>query len=88
MNDFAPLLRAAFDEGASFEGAMVRLRAAGADSVPTIKAIREVMGVSLAEAKLKFDASPTWRIEAEAGRRLHEEVLRGLEHGEGDVRAL
>lgn len=88
MNDFAPLLRAAFDEGASFEGAMARLRAAGANPVPTIKAIRDVMGVSLAVAKLKFDASPTWRIEAEAGRLLHEEVLRSLERGEGDERAL
>lgn len=67
---------------------MARLRAAGADPVPTIKAIHEVMGVSLAEAKLKFDASPTWRIEAEAGRRLHEEVLRSLERGAGDEHAL
>lgn len=88
MNDFAPLLRAALDEGVSLEVAMVRLKAAGAHPVSTIKAIRDVTGVSLAEAKLKFDASPTWRIEAEAGRRLHEEVLRGLEHGEGDLHAL
>lgn len=88
MNDFAPLLRAALDEGASFEMAMARLKAAGADPVPTIKAIREVTSVSLAEAKLKFDASPTWRIEAEAGRRLHEEILRGHENDGGDGQAL
>jgi len=67
---------------------MSRLKAAGAYPMATIKAIREVTGVSLAEAKLKFDASPTWRMEIEASHRLQDEILSGLEHGEEDGRAL
>ncbi len=67
---------------------MARLKAAGAYPVATIKAICEVTGVSLAEAKLKFDASPTWRIEVEASRRLQDEILSGLEYGEDNGRAL
>jgi ribosomal protein L7/L12 len=84
MSDFAPLLRSRLQGGASLEDALASLRQAGATPVGTIKAVREVLGVDLREAKGIFDASPAWRLEAAAGHQLHEEVLRMLrEDGHG-----
>lgn len=76
MEDFSPLLRSHLARGSTLEEGMERLREAGAHPVATIKALREVLGVDLGRAKEIFDASPVWRLEAQAGRELHEEVFR------------
>jgi ribosomal protein L7/L12 len=61
--------------GVSFEAALASLHEQGASPVEVIKAIREVHGVSLGEAKRLFSESPAWRSESEAADRLHEELL-------------
>ena len=85
MNDIAADLRDALSGGANLEQALAHLHESGARPVPTIKALREILGVSLGEAKRIFDASPAWRAHAEAGRRLHEEILRVLGEDGGDA---
>lgn len=79
MEDFAPLLRAQLDGGVSREEALAHLKLAGASPVETIKAVREVLGVTLAEAKKIFEASPAWQREVRSARELHEEFFRILD---------
>ncbi len=79
MTSYAPHLRETLNEGASLEEALANLRAVGATPVASIKAIREVLGVSLGEAKVLFDASPAWQLEVEASRHLQEQLFRLLE---------
>lgn len=79
MDDFAQLLRSQLAKGASLEDALARLRLEGAYPVATIKALNQVLGISLGEAKIIFDASPTWAREAATGHSLHNEVIRALD---------
>jgi ribosomal protein L7/L12 len=75
MTESTKLFAHELESGATFEVALSRLRESGASPVQAIKAIREVRGVSLKEAKELFSQSPAWRLEAEAGARLQDAVL-------------
>lgn len=79
MDEFSSLLRKQLDGGASLEEALGYLRNSGSDPISTIKAVREVLGVGLGEAKRIFDTSLAWQLEAQAGRKLHEEIIKLLE---------
>ena len=57
----------------SVEEALVELRDAGATPIHAIKALRNGRGLSLGEAKRKLMESPSWREEAAAANRLHEQ---------------
>ena len=68
-------LRAALEAGTPLDGALLELRAAGATPMETIKAISEVRGCGLGDAKQVFAASPAWAEEVQAGTVLHEQVM-------------
>lgn len=69
------ILRAALEAGTPFEAALFELRATGATPIETIKAISQVRGCGLGDAKQVFAASPAWSKEVQAGTALHEQVL-------------
>jgi len=79
MTDFTNILAANIAAGDTVETALAKLRQAeGAHPVAVIKAIRAVMGLSLAEAKQIFDASPSWQQAVLANRALHEAAIAAL----------
>ena len=75
------LLRAALEAGTPLEAALFELRATGATPVETIKAISQVQGCGLGDAKQVFAASPAWAKEVQAGTELHEQVLALISSG-------
>ena len=83
MGHSASILRARLESGATVEEGLAHLRAFGVSPVETIKAICQVLSVSLGEAKVIFSASPAWKREVLAARELREEVLRVLD-GKGE----
>jgi hypothetical protein len=82
MESPADLLRAALAMGHTLDDALAELRSSGATPVETIKAIYDVNGVDLGEAKRIFASSPAWASEARAADALHDEVFSILEKGE------
>ena len=82
MTDFTSIIATNIAAGDTVEIALGKLRQAeGAHPVAAIKAIRAVMGVSLAEAKQILDASPSWWQAVLANRALHEEAIAALISG-------
>jgi len=75
------ILHAALLAGLPLEAALAELRSTGATPVEAIKAIREVQGCSLGEAKQVFGASPAWASAVQAGEALHEQVQSVLSKG-------
>ena len=82
MADFSVLLREKLGAGTTLEEGLAYLRATGAHPVATIKAIREVLGVSLGEAKQLFSISPAWASIVRANEPLHDEAIRILSQGD------
>ncbi len=79
MPDFTRIFAANIAAGDTVETALAKLRQVeGAHPVAAIKAVRDGMGVSLAEAKQIFDASPSWRQTVLANRALHEDAIAAL----------
>jgi ribosomal protein L7/L12 len=79
MTDFTSIFATNIAAGDTVESALAKLRQSkGAHPVAAIKAIRAVMGVSLAEAKQIFNASPSWRQAVVANSALHEEIIAAL----------
>ena len=79
MDRFCSLYAGLVAQGATVEAALSQLRVEGATPVEAIKAIREVQGISLGEAKQIFSQSPAWSKEVLAGNALHDEVISLLE---------
>jgi ribosomal protein L7/L12 len=59
-------------EGAEIEEVISTLRRKGVSKVESIKAVAELTGDSLLEAKQTVHSSLTWRDAYEAGERLHD----------------
>lgn len=81
MDHYAQVLKSAVTAGSSLEAGLVQVRNLGATPVEAIKAIREVKGVSLGEAKQIFSLSPAWSRESEAADALHEQLAALTEKG-------
>ena len=60
MKDYAALLREALRRGYSLEPTLAALREQGASLIESIKVVREVTGMSLAEAKKAVTDSHAW----------------------------
>ena len=60
MTDYTTLLRAAMEQGFPLEPVIGALRERGASIIEAVKAVREVTGLSLAEAKQLVTDSRAW----------------------------
>lgn len=60
MTDYSTLLREALNRGFSADLALAALRERGATLIDCVKAVREVQGLSLSEAKQLVDGSGAW----------------------------
>jgi len=79
MADYTSLLRAAVSQGHPIDLVLATLREQGASPIDSIKAVREVSGVSLAEAKRIVSGSPTWDDIRESHAKFANELLDWLE---------
>ena len=78
MDQYTSLLANSMANGASLEEALAGLRARGATPVEVIRAIRDIQGVGLGEAKQIFGRSAAWARENLAADALHEEIICAL----------
>ena len=78
MGKFSSEYRGLLGSGLSSEAALGEMRNRGATPIEAIRAIAEVQGSSLEEAKKIFASSPAWRNEVKAADELHEELLTQL----------
>jgi ribosomal protein L7/L12 len=80
--EYQELLRVAItmrQEGAATDVWLRALRDDGATIIDSVKVVREVLGVSLAEAKPIVDESPVWSDVRESNRVLREQVERMID---------
>ena len=68
--------RERYDPKGDAEGVIAFMRSAGFSMIDCIKALRELSGCSLADAKLTVHHSETWSDQRESSERLHEELER------------
>ena len=78
MRSCSTRLRRLLDDGVDLDAALGQLREDGATPVEVIAAIREVLSVSLAQAKSRFAQCPAWAAEARAGDAFHEQIIDGF----------
>jgi ribosomal protein L7/L12 len=71
--------RERFDLRHDTEDVIGFMRSAGFSIIDCIKALRELSGCSLADAKLTVHHSETWSDQREASERLHEELEREVQ---------
>ena len=77
--NYAPQLRKLLNSGVGLDEALGQLRESGSSPIKTIKAIYDVRGVSLGEAKLIFSECPAWQDVVQAAEQLHDDMLEALE---------
>jgi hypothetical protein len=77
--DHAKFLSKALSRGVPLDAALSALRRNGATPIDSIKAVREVCGVSLGEAKKLVADSPTWDDIRDAHDRLVEDLISFME---------
>ena len=79
MTDYSTLLREATSRGYSLDLALTVLREQGASPIDSIKAVREVTGVSLTEAKKLVSGSKTWEDIRDSHARFVDEIADAFE---------
>jgi ribosomal protein L7/L12 len=72
------LVRKEVGSGLSVEGAIVRLNNAGLTITQSIKALAQLFGMSLAEAKSVTATHPVWVEITKAAEPLHDELERAM----------
>lgn len=79
MDTYTKLFADKLKDGADLNAALANLREAGASPVDAIKAIRQILGVSLGDAKRTFSVCPAWEREVKAADELHSILIAALD---------
>jgi ribosomal protein L7/L12 len=79
MTDYVTLLRAAVLQGHPIDVSLAALREQGASPIDSIKAVREVTGVSLADAKRVVSESTAWDDIRESHAKFVHELVDAIE---------
>ena len=82
MGKFSSDYRDLLGSGLSSELALSEMRSRGATPIETIRAIVEVQGLSLEDAKNTFASSQAWHNEVKRADELHQELLAELRREE------
>lgn len=81
-DQYTAMLREIIDQGRDIDSALGELRHNGATPIDCIKAIREVHGVNLGEAKRIFAESSAWSDLRESHDAFIDELLKGMDDAE------